>query len=297
METVKTPQQRRIPAVKRWSRRDRITARRLNEPIDAINQLVVGVAPARQVSFVGRGRGLGDIDVTGPWACFRDPGWPGGQLLVEIDALTMAPKPGRILRAPGVNAIGAGGDAETIWYMDPSRRRLWKLDAKGRSVLAQTWVPGGTAPGEGEGRGIGGTSTVGWCTSYQYNGRGQIYRIDAEHLIIPDSFPVPYDGDAQPAGIGGNENVVWYTDFRRRYIHRIDPNLDPPRSVTEWRPPDYLSRTPRSVGGNENVVYYCSVDLGGAQAGSTLYRLDPNNDMRVLAQYTYPRMLITGVGG
>lgn len=252
-----------------------------------------------QVEMPAVGDGGGGIVRTGLWTCSRDPNIVQ---IYEVDPIELCLIPSRQIIAPSISSYGIGGDLDTIWYIDSSLPKFWKLSGANMCQEAQ----GAHNAILDKRRDIGGTSTVCWVAGVEYDGaRGdeRIWRHDPTTLGSIDSFLAPYPG-TDPAGIGGNENVIWYmndTGFIKKLLPDGTPDGD------GWVMPDYGLRTPRSIGGDENVVYVVTVDEGDRDKASKLYRLDPNEEtfsqpgggrqMVILKDRMFSEINLAGIGG
>lgn len=289
-------QRRRITPLKRSSPGQRITARMWNAPIDAINRIAAGVEPPRQRAFRKSGDAVPAAVRTGLWGCSAHTGDASRSLIFEIDPVTMCIKRRTDERAPSIYPGGMGGDRNVGWHVERAYRKLWKIVGSvwcvGRHIDLPS-VADNEVPAD-----VGGTSTVIWYLSKiltPSGPKGRIYRLDPETFETVTSFDPPYANTAGVAGIGGNENVLWYTDWRNRGIYQLNPTTG--AVIQEYDRPD--TRTPSSIGGNETTIYYCSVDEADPDAASILYRLEPGpgGAVAVRAEQAYGLLNITGIGG
>ena len=84
-------------------------------------------------------------------------------------------------------------------------------------------------------------------------------------------FTLP-DPGARPRRIAiTSDDIVWYSDFARGFLGRLDPATG---KVTEWQSPGGPKSQPYAIAASKDVIWYCETGT----KPNTVVRFDPKTE-------------------
>jgi len=101
-------------------------------------------------------------------------------------------------------------------------------------------------------------------------GTNKVAAVDPKTLAIRE-YTLP-DPGARPRRIAiTSDNIVWYSDYSRGYLGRLDPATG---KVTEWQSPSGPKSAPYGISAINDVIWYSESEA----APNTVVRFDPKTE-------------------
>jgi len=101
-------------------------------------------------------------------------------------------------------------------------------------------------------------------------GTNKVAAVDPKTLAIRE-YTLP-DPGARPRRIAiTSDDIVWYSDYSRGYLGRLDPATG---KVTEWQSPSGPKSAPYGISAINDVIWYSESEA----APNTVVRFDPKTE-------------------
>jgi len=101
-------------------------------------------------------------------------------------------------------------------------------------------------------------------------GTNKVAAVDPKTLAIRE-YTLP-DPAARPRRIAmTSDDIVWYTDYSRGYLGRLDPATG---KVTEWQSPSGPKSAPYGISAISDVIWYSESE----SVPNTVVRFDPKTE-------------------
>ncbi len=192
-------------------------------------------------------------------------------LIYELDVSDLSVI--RSAASPELVPAGIGGDADTIWHVNPTvTSRLYELSTVDFSAVRSVVIDG--SPSDS-----GGDADVIWLSQDSGN---TVREYDVSDLSLVRSAASP---SATPVGIGGDPGVIWHSDHVSSLVYELDQ-----ADFSVIRSAASPGIQPRGIGGNENVIYHADRD------SDLVYELDVS-DFSVISSAASDGIFPSGMGG